>query len=482
MLHTAFPIAETATEPRRRFSISSQVIPGLMAAVDSVVILGVALISFLAVVGDRVEDPSLYLAATAFVWLVTLLLFNFAGLFQFEPILRPLAFADKLVIAFATTFLFLLAAAFSLKISAQFSRIWIGSFAAAACTATLVVRLAVAQLLGRLADRRVFTRNVVIAGGGEQARKLIGYIEKAQPRFVSVLGLFAASPAEAGGHGRYPVLGSIDELAAYARSCDVDDVILALPWSADEQIMGLMSRLRELPVNVYLASDLVGFRLPLRKPPDHFGDMPLVEAMGRPLAGWGIVRKAAFDYGAGFVLTVLLLPLMGLIALLIKLDSRGPVLFRQERLGFVNRVFHIYKFRTMRCAQAPEGRTVQATRNDPRVTRVGRFLRRSSLDELPQLFNVLNGSMSLVGPRPHALDHNEAYAQLIRGYFARHRVKPGMTGWAQVNGFRGETRTVEAMEARVKLDIEYAESWSLLLDLKIMAMTLVICLTGRNAY
>src|SRR5262249_36975986 len=158
--------------------------------------------------------------------------------------------------------------------------------------------------------------------------------------------------------------GNLDDLASYVRSCEVDDVILAFPWSADERIMAMMSALRELPVNVYLGSDLVGFRLPFRKPPDHFDEIPLVEVMGRPLAGWGIIQKGAVDYGLGIVLTLLLLPVMALIAIAVKLDSRGPVLFRQERLGFVNRVFNIYKFRTMRHIESPEGWTVQATRND----------------------------------------------------------------------------------------------------------------------
>jgi putative colanic acid biosynthesis UDP-glucose lipid carrier transferase len=183
------------------------------------------------------------------------------------------------------------------------------------------------------------------------------------------------------------------------------------------------------------------------------------------------------------MLIIVLVPVMILIALLIRLESKGPVLFRQERYGFANRRFHIYKFRTMfQRTVGEETITIQASKNDPRVTRIGRILRRFSLDELPQLFNVLNGTMSLVGPRPHAVDHNEAYAQQIRGYFARHRVKPGLTGWAQVNGFRGETKTLAAMEARVKYDIYYVENWTLLFDLKILVMTAGVCLTGRNAY
>ena len=163
-------------------------------------------------------------------------------------------------------------------------------------------------------------------------------------------------------------------------------------------------------MNVYLGADLIGFRLPVRPAPDHFEQLPLVEVMGRPLAGWGGIQKAALDYGLGTVLTILLLPMMLLILIAIRLESKGPALFRQPRYGFINRTFQIYKFRTMRYTQEPEGKIIQATRNDPRVTRIGRLLRRLSLDELPQIFNVLNGTMSLVGPRPHAVQHNEEYA------------------------------------------------------------------------
>ena len=369
----------------------------------------------------------------------------------------------------------------SLKISTTFSRLWVCSFAASACCITLFTRILAARLVGHLADKRVFTRNVVIAGTGKQAEHLFSYIERCNPRFITILGVFPernCQPEKC----PYPLLDTLDNLVPYVRAHKVDDVIVALPWSSEEKIMNVMTKLRELPVNAYLSSDLIGFRLPFRQSPDHFGDMPLVEVMGQPLQGWGLLRKAILDYGLGAVLTVLLLPLMAIVALAIKLDSKGPVLFRQERYGFVNKVFWIWKFRTMRHEPVPVGITPQATRNDPRITLVGRFLRKTSLDELPQLFNVLGGTMSLVGPRPHANDHNEEYSQLIRGYFARHRVKPGITGWAQVNGFRGETKSVGKMEARVKHDIYYVENWSLLFDLKILSMTIVAAIIGRNAY
>jgi Undecaprenyl-phosphate glucose phosphotransferase len=480
--HHSIETRSPSAVSKRRFSISSHVIPGLMTGLDSFVILSSALITYLLIVADYVEDPGYYAAAVAFVWLATIMFMNLGGLYQFEPIMRPLSFVDKILIAFATTFLFLLAAAFSLKISTEYSRFWIGSFALSACSGTLVLRLYASRVLGRLADRRFFSRNVVIVGAHEQAEKLLDHIAKAQPRFVSVLGLFTEGPRNAaGGFGQYAVLGTLDELTSYVRSNEVDDVIISMPWSADERIATMVNLLRELPVNVYLSADLIGFQLPFRQPPDHFGAMPLVEVMGRPLAGWGIVQKKVLDYGLGIPLTLLLLPVMLLIAIAIKLESKGPALFRQARYGFSNKVFSICKFRTMK-ACGSEKITIQATRNDPRVTRVGWFLRRMSLDELPQLFNVLNGTMSLVGPRPHAVDHNEAYAQTIRGYFARHRVKPGLTGWAQVNGYRGEIKNLEDMEGRVKYDIYYAENWSLLFDLKILVKTFIIVLTGRNAY
>jgi len=465
----------------KRFSISSRVIPGLIVSLDSLVILSSALISYFTFV--RFGDPSYYAAAVGFVWLITVMLMNFSGLYEFDAITRPLSFADKIVIVFATTFSFLLAAAFALRISTEFSRIWTGSFAASSCTTTILFRILAAQIIGRLADRQVFSRNVVIVGSGEQLSKLLDNIDKSPPRFITVVGVFGNNRKDTpNGVSRFAMLGGFDDMPSYIRSNNVDDIIVCLPWSADNEIAAMMNKLRELPVNVYLGTDLVGYRLPIRRAPDHFEELPLVEVMGRPLAGWGAVQKAALDYGLGITLTILLLPLITLIVIAIRLESKGPALFLQQRYGFVNRVFDIYKFRTMKHTQVPETKIVQATRDDARITYLGRILRRFSLDELPQLFNVLNGTMSLVGPRPHAVQHNEEYAQLIRGYFARHRVKPGMTGWAQVNGFRGETKTLAEMEARVQRDIYYVENWSLLLDLKILVMTAVICLLGRNAY
>jgi Undecaprenyl-phosphate glucose phosphotransferase len=466
---------------KKRFSISSNVLRGLIIAIDSVVILLTGLLSFNLIV--YFGEPSYYAAAIAFVWLVSITLMNLAGLYEFDAVTRPVAFLDKIAIVFVTTFSFLLAAAFALKISVEYSRFWTGSFALLVCAATVIVRIVAAQIIKSLADRNVFSRNVVIVGAGDQMWKLLDSIKKSQPRFITLLGVFSERRLNLGEEtNQFATLGTPDELTSYIRSHSVDDVIVCLPWSADNEITAMIDTLRELPVNVYLGADLIGFRLPIRRAPEHFEELPLVEVMGRPLAGWGGVQKTIFDYALGVLLTIILLPLMITIVLAIRLDSKGPAIFRQRRYGFINRAFDIYKFRTMKHVDAQESKIVQATRGDARITRIGRILRRLSLDELPQIFNVINGTMSLVGPRPHAVQHNEEYSKMIRGYFARHRVKPGMTGWAQVNGFRGETDTLEKMQARVQYDIYYVENWSLLFDLKILAMTAVICLTGRNAY
>lgn len=467
----------------QRFPISSHVVPGIILFLDGLSIIVAALITYAIILGDPLDASETEMAAAVFICMITLLLMNFAGLYNFEPILRPVIFADKIILAFATTFLFLLAAAFSIKISDTFSRLWIGSFAIAACVGTLGIRIIAAYIIEFLTGTNLFVRNVVVVGTGAQAEGLLAHLGRSSSNFLSVHGLFGSieqnRPAK---FGRFPVLGGIDDIDAFVRRHPIHDVIIAMPWSANDQIMVIVNKLRELPVNVYLSADLIGLQLPFRPSPGHFGNLPLVEVMGQPLAGWGTVRKTLLDYSLGTLLTLLAFPLMALIALAIRLDSKGPIIYRQKRYGFVNKVFDIYKFRTMRIDCDDQGKTIQATANDPRVTRVGRILRRTSLDELPQLFNVLNGTMSIVGPRPHAVDHNEEYARMIRGYFARHRVKPGITGWAQVNGLRGETKTVDVMEARVEHDIYYVENWSLFFDLKILALTGIVCVTGRNAY
>ena len=265
---------------------------------------------------------------------------------------------------------------------------------------------------------------------------------------------------------------------------NVEQVLLVSNARQTSALSRIAQGLRHLPIELNLVAAPLAADLPMvgMRP---VGSLPATVLLARPMEGPSSLVKEVVDRVAAASLIVLILPLLGVIALAVKLDSKGPVLFRQARMGFNRQVIEVLKFRTMyqdRC-DGPQARTVvQASRNDDRVTRVGRFLRRSSLDELPQLFNVLRGEMALVGPRPHAIAHDEHYATLIDGYLGRHRVKPGITGWAQVNGCRGETKSPEDMRRRVELDLYYIENWSLGLDLKIWLRTPLVGFVHQNAY
>jgi len=315
-----------------------------------------------------------------------------------------------------------------------------------------------------------------------QISQFMQFAETADNEFLNVVAVFV-EPGERAENSKFNSLvrGDFESLVSFVRTDSADDIILAMPWSEVARIQTLLSDLREIPINILLGADLAGYKLHMGQPPSYFESTPLFQLAGKPLSGWDVVIKTIMDYAIALLLLALLSPLLLLTAILIKLDSPGPILFRQQRLGFNNRVFDIYKFRSMTHNATPDAKTVQAQAGDARITRLGRFIRKSSIDELPQLLNVLNGSMSLVGPRPHAVDHNEDYARKIRGYFARHRVKPGITGLAQIKGYRGLTDTLDKMEQRVKYDLEYTETWSPLLDVKILLLTPFAVLGGKNA-
>jgi Undecaprenyl-phosphate glucose phosphotransferase len=279
----------------------------------------------------------------------------------------------------------------------------------------------------------------------------------------------------------HPLLGETKDVLNVARMYRLDDIIIALPWHADRRIREIVNKLKELPVPIRLSSDLAGISY-MERQSSRLGNALMLDITSKPISGNAILLKALEDKILGVLILAAVAPVMAIIAMAIKLDSNGPVFFRQKRHGFNSQKFMVFKFRTMIHDPLPEQNFRQATQNDPRVTRIGRFLRRSSLDELPQLFNVLEGTMSLVGPRPHAVSMDEQYAPLIEGYFARHRVKPGITGWAQVCGLRGETQDPKMLKARVEHDIFYIENWNLFLDMKILVMTAFVGFIHKNAY
>ena len=347
-----------------------------------------------------------------------------------------------------------------------------------------VGRLGLARALAGGAGQR-FAQRTIIVGSGLAGARLLRLLRQLDERSVRIVGIFDdhADLAEGLLEG-VPILGPVANLLALVRRGMVDEVVLALPWSEERQILELIDLLSDFPVHVRLAPDLISYHFPRCVQLDLHGH-PMLRVAERPISGWGSVLKRAEDIAvAGTALLLCALP-MAAIALAIRLDSPGPILFRQKRTGFNNHDFEMLKFRTMHHHMAEYRICRQTTRDDPRVTRVGAILRRTSLDELPQIFNVLRGEMSIVGPRPHAPGTragSRPFEQVVDRYAARHRVKPGLTGLAQVRGLRGETRTEDKLVRRVEADLEYIESWSLWLDLVIILRTLFIVLRMQNAY
>lgn len=353
-----------------------------------------------------------------------------------------------------------------------------------ATTALLVVcRTAVRVILNILRSKGYNTRFYAVVGINELAFRLVEALENSPDLGLKLLGFYDDRPETRTGSVPPEIgqkLGTIGELVEHARQRRVDMIYITFPMRAEERIRHILSRLADTTASVYIVPDFFVFQL-LHSRWTNIGGLPVVSVYENPFYGIDGFVKRSMDVVLSLILLILLSPLMMGIALLIKLTSPGPVFFRQRRYGLDGREIRVWKFRTMTvCEDGPT--VVQAKRNDPRVTPIGAFLRRTSLDELPQLFNVLKGEMSLVGPRPHATAHNEEYRRVIEGYMLRHKVKPGITGLAQVHGCRGETDTVDKMQKRIEWDLRYIREWSLWMDIKILLQTLWVVLKGQNAY
>jgi Undecaprenyl-phosphate glucose phosphotransferase len=362
---------------------------------------------------------------------------------------------------------------------------WVALWLAVSFVLTALVRVVVAINVRALNKKGAFTESVAIVGAGPVADRLNRHLRDTKADRIELLGIFGDLPAGVTGSSTWPV-SSIDELVALSKRRAIDWILVALPAVDEARLGAIVQRLEVLSIPIALCPPNVGLRLP-GKMVDYTGDgMPVMLLADRPIKRWDAVLKGAEDALLSRILVLLLLPLLGLIALAIKLDSPGPVIFKQRRHAFNNSEFDIYKFRTMRFSEEISGERLQQTaRFDRRVTKVGRFLRATSLDELPQLFNVLKGEMSLVGPRPHAVNmrtEDRLGSEITRTYAHRHRVKPGMTGWSQVNGARGATNTTAQLRRRIALDLMYIDNWSLWLDLKILVLTCREVLRRTNAY
>lgn len=375
----------------------------------------------------------------------------------------------------------LLAIAFTMKVSEEFSRGTTISFYLVGLTVLLAWKLAAGRWTARALATGAFanSRAVMIAEFGlpaasntmmdlaQHGYRLMRIMEIRSADLASPLLLSAIAPR-------------FDELIAYARENRVEHIFLLMNWSRQHAIDSILDALKILPVPVHLVPDAHAARF-LRYPLHSTGNTFTAELRRAPLSRNERALKRTLDLAGTALALIVFAPVMLVTAVLIKATSKGPVFFRQTRNGFNGRAFKIYKFRTMRVLEDGP-KIVQAQKNDPRVTAIGKWLRKTSIDELPQLFNVIKGDMSLVGPRPHAAAHNTEYEQIIGNYAFRHHVKPGITGWAQVNGYRGETRALEMMQKRVEYDLWYINNWSLWLDLIILFRTALVSFGHRSAY
>ena len=459
---------------------------GILGAIDCIILMSVGFATMWVYLGFNNPEVSSYVAAMILMAAFTVLFFYLAGLYEFETVNAWPRRMLRLMVILVTVLLVLTGLGFAFKVSGLFSRVWVFTTFGTAAFGIIIGRAAFASWLRAAAKSGRLQRRIAIVGVGEQARLFLSRLQEEKAPWRRVVGIFddrtiSRTGADIDG---YSVVGNLSDLIDWVRRGDIDDVVIAFPWNAADRLISVTRKLRELPVHIYVGSDLIGYHFPAH----HqcvLARVPVLEIEKVPFSGWSGVIKWIEDTVLASILLVLLAPLLALVALIIKIDSPGPVLFRQKRYGFNNQLIEVYKFRTMHHHLRDENAERLTSRNDSRVTRVGRFIRRSSIDELPQLINVLNGGMSLVGPRPHptrAKAGNRLYQDVVADYPARHRVKPGITGWAQVNGWRGETDTEEKLRKRVEHDLYYIENWSVLFDVKILFMTVFTGVFGRNAF
>ncbi|CDX17183.1 Exopolysaccharide biosynthesis polyprenyl glycosylphosphotransferase [Mesorhizobium plurifarium] len=425
----------------------------------------------------------LAIAATSFLAVVLL---DVTDSYQIAALMRPLANFGRVLLVWAGSFALMALTAFAIKASEDYSRLLFGTWFVVGFVLIFGLRLVMSRLIRRWARDGRMERRALIVGGGKAAEQLIRSVEKQPYNDIRICGIFddrndkRSPPIVAG----YPKLGTISELIEFARIARIDMLIVSLPLTAESRVLQLLKKLWVLPVDIRLSahSNALQFR---PRAYSYIGSVPMLDIFDKPINDWDSVAKRAFDIVFSLVGIVLFSPVMLATAIAIKLDSRGPVLFKQKRHGFNNEIIEVYKFRSMYADRSDPTAKQTVTKNDPRVTRVGRFIRKTSIDELPQFFNSLFGSLSLVGPRPHAIaaqSHNLLYNEVVDGYFARHKVKPGVTGWAQINGWRGEMDTNEKIRMRTEYDLYYIENWSMLFDLRILFLTPVRLLNTENAY
>jgi Undecaprenyl-phosphate glucose phosphotransferase len=425
--------------------------------------------------------------ADAAIALVTVIAFQACGLYSVQAFRTQIHQLSRVVAVWTCVFVAALTVAFFIKFQVSLSRAWTAAFYGTGLLGLLGGRLILMSVVRRWAREGRLVRRVVIVGGGKGAEALIDALRSEADSDVRLCGLFDdrtddRSPDVVAG---IPKLGTVDDLVEFTRLTRVDLILVAMPLTAESRVLQMVKKLWVLPVDVRLAAHMNKLRFRPRAY-SYIGNVPVLDIFDKPIADWNMVLKSAFDRVIGAIMLLGALPIMVLTAIAVKLDSRGPIFFRQNRYGFNNELISVWKFRSLYHEKSDATASTLVTVGDSRVTRVGRIIRKTSLDELPQLFNVVfAGNLSLVGPRPHALNakaETRLYEEAVDGYFARHRVKPGITGWAQINGWRGNTDTQEKIRQRIEHDLYYIENWSLLFDIYIVLRTPFALLKAENAH
>lgn len=477
----------TEAGPPQREPMPLSILALLQAALEAVAVAAVGIATAM-LLSDRIFESGMdvYFRASLVGAALYVLIADLTG--AYEPAAQfslPEAWRRTLR-SWMTTALLIATLGFVLKISEDFSRLWAGIWFSGGLAVVIGIRTVITGFARSLKRKGLFNQRVAIFGAGDQGAKLGRYIRSHEGLIISIVGYYdervgGRSPKSIDG---VPVCGRLADLVANIREGNIDQVIVALPWSAEGRLQEIVGQLALTPVRIRLAPDLANFAFSQR-PVMMLGEVPVLSLFDRPISGFNYAVKWLEDRIIALAVLALIWPVLLIVAAAIKLDSPGPVFFRQPREGYNNRTFHVLKFRSMRAADGQHDGIVQARRDDPRITRVGAFIRRTSIDELPQFLNVLAGDMSVVGPRPHAASTRAGgrlFSDVVSSYAARHRVKPGITGWAQVHGWRGETHTEEQLLRRLEHDLYYIENWSLLLDLYIIVRTAFLVITDRHAY
>ncbi len=465
--------------------VSAPVLTGMVRAADILLIAVCAIVANF--VGSQTSGAALQqTAAVGGAILFALAFFQASDVYQTIILRQGLAQLGRVAAGWTLVFVMLAVVTATTGIGAGLSDTWIGAWFGTGLAGLLLSRIIVSHFVRKWMKSGRLERRAVIVGGGTAARELIHDLEAQQDNDIRICGIFddrssERSPDVVAG---YPKLGNISALVEFARLARIDMLIVCIPLRAERRVLELLKKLWVLPVDIRLSAhtDKVRFR---SRGSSFIGSVPFVDVVEKPIADWDMVAKRVFDLAFATLAILALFPVMIATAIAIKLDSKGPVLFRQKRYGFNNEIISVLKFRSMYTEMSDPDAKVVVTKGDPRVTPVGRFIRKTSIDELPQLFNVLAGGLSLVGPRPHAVNahtDNTAWDDVVDGYFARHKVKPGVTGWAQINGWRGEVDTPDKIQNRVECDVYYIENWSLMLDLKILFLTPIRLMNTENAY